>query len=214
MVCGKDQGEHDANLDRFLNIAIKYNLTLNYDKCVFSAKSIDLLRYTIADGAIKPDPERLRPLRELPPPHDLQSLRRVIGMFAYYAKWIPRYSEKIHPLVHCKNFPRDAAVVKVFNCLKDNISNSVVLSIDSTVPIVVETDASNHAIAATLNQSGRPVAFFSRTLSGSEQRHSAIEKEAYAMVEALRKWRHYLLGNHFTLVMDQRSVAFMFDGKN
>ena len=67
-------GEHDANLDRFLNIARKYNLTLNYDKCVFSAKSIDLLGYTIADGAIKPDPERLRPLRELPSPHDLQSM--------------------------------------------------------------------------------------------------------------------------------------------
>ena len=63
----------------------------------------------------------------------------------------------------------------------------MVLTIDSTVPLVVETDASDHAIAATLNQSGRPVAFFSRTLTGSEQRHSAVEKEAYAIVEALRK---------------------------
>ena len=203
-------GEHDTNLDRFLNIARKYNLTLNYDKCVFSAKSIDLLGYTIADGAIKPDPERLRLLRELLPPHDLQSLRRVIGMFVYYVKWIPQYSEKIHPLVHCKNFLLDTAVLNAFSSLKDDISNSVVLSIDSTVPIVVETDASDHAIAVTLNQSGRPVTFFSRTLSGSEQRHSAIEKEAYTIVEARRKWRHYLLGNHFTLVTDQRSVAFMF----
>ena len=46
-VCGKNREEHDANLDRFLNIARKYNLTLNYDKCVFSAKSIDLLGYTM-----------------------------------------------------------------------------------------------------------------------------------------------------------------------
>ena len=56
-VCGRDQGEHDMNLDRFLSIARKYNLTLNYEKCVFSARSIDLLGYTIADGTIKPDPE-------------------------------------------------------------------------------------------------------------------------------------------------------------
>ena len=105
-------------------------------------------------------------------------------------------------------------MVQAFNGLKEDISNSVVLSIESTVPMVVETDASDHAIAATLNQSGRPVAFFSRALSNSEQRHSAVEKEAYAIVEALRKWRHYLLGNRFTIVTDQKSVAFMFDGKN
>ena len=77
----------------------------------------------------------------------------------------------------------------------------------------METDASDVAISATLNQQGRPVAFFSRTLSGSEKHHSAVEKEAYAIVEAIRKWRHYLLGTHFKLVTDQKSVAFIYDHK-
>ena len=67
-VCGRNREEHDANLNKFLSVAGRYNLTLNYDKCVFSAKSIDLLGYMIADGTIKPDLERLRPLRELSPP--------------------------------------------------------------------------------------------------------------------------------------------------
>jgi len=90
-------------------------------------------------------------------------------------------------LVHCKDFPLGAAVVKVFDELKDDIANSAVQTVDGSLPLVVETDASEYAIAATLNQSGRPVAFFSRTLTGSEQRHSSVEKEAYAIVEALRK---------------------------
>ena len=55
------------------------------------------------------------------------------------------------------------------------------------------------------------MAFFSRTLSQSEKHHSAVEKEAYAIVEAIRKWKHFLTGRHFTLVTDQKSVAFMFD---
>ncbi len=46
-------------------------------------------------------------------------------------------------------------------------------------------DASQHAIAATLNQAGQPVAFFSQTLSKSEQKHSSIEKETYAIIESL-----------------------------
>ena len=66
-------------------------------------------------------------------------------MFAYYAKWIPRYSEKIRSLVQCKEFPLGAAVVKVFNELKDDIANSVVRTIDSSLPLVVETDASEFA---------------------------------------------------------------------
>ena len=87
------------------------------------------------------------------------------------------------------------------------------VSVDRDTPLTVETDASDVAISTTLNQRGRPVAFFSRTLSPSERSHSSVEKEAYAIVEAIRKWRHYLLGAHFKLVTDQRSVAFMSDMK-
>ncbi|KER23840.1 hypothetical protein T265_14560, partial [Opisthorchis viverrini] len=54
--------------------------------------------------------------------------------------------------------------------------------------------------------------FFSRTLNPSEKNHSAIEKEAYAIVESIRKWRHYLLGRPFKLTTDQRSVTFMYGG--
>ena len=40
---------------------------------------------------------------------------------------------------------------------------------------------------------------------------SSVEKEAQAIVEAVRYWRHFLTGKHFRLVTDQRSVAFMFN---
>ena len=65
------------------------------------------------------------------------------------------------------------------------------------VQLEVETDESDYAIAATLNQNGRPVAFFSRTLTKSEHHHPPVEKEACAIVEAVQEWRHYLQGRHF-----------------
>ena len=58
-------------------------------------------------------------------------------------------------------------------------------SSDDTKLFVVETDASDFTMAAPLNQEGRPVASFSRTLDKSEMNHHPVEKEAYAIVESI-----------------------------
>ena len=89
----------------------------------------------------------------------------------------------------------------------------VVCTIDEHVPFEVETDASEFAITATLNQNGRPVAFFSNTLQGAEIRHAYIEKEAQAIIETIRHWKHYLTGRHFSIKTDRRSVAYIFNNK-
>jgi len=209
-ICGKTQEQHDINLKKFIGAANTYNLTINNDKSSFSLKSINLLGYHISNKSIKPDPSRLEPLKNLPPPRDTASLRRTLGMFSHYASLIPDYATKVIPLARSA-FPLSKAGLQSFETLKSEIIGSVVSCIDPNAQFIVETDASESTIAATLTQSNRPVAFFSRILSPSEQRHSSIEKEAQAIVEALRKWRHYLIGKHFKLITDQRSVAFMFD---
>ena len=210
-VCGRDQREHDRNLKRFMDAVKKYNLTLNEEKCTFSARSIKLLGYLISNGSVKPDPDRLKPLLNLPVPASAHALQRAIGIFAHHSRWISHYSEKIRPLIQSKCFPLSETVVQAFENLKRDISNAVVSAIDDNIPFQVETDASEFAIAATLTQAGQPVAFFSRTLSDSEQKHSSVEKEAYAIIESVRYWRHYLLGRHFRILTDQKSVSFMFD---
>ena len=129
-------------------------------------------------------------------------------MFAYYSHWIPKFSEKIRPLITNDTFPIPENVNICFEEMKKEIANSIVYRIDYSIPFEVETDASDHTIAASLNQAGRPVAFFTRTLNKSELSHSAVEKEAYAIVESIKQWKHFLLGRHFKLITDQKSVSF------
>ncbi|GFV21941.1 retrovirus-related Pol polyprotein from transposon opus [Trichonephila clavipes] len=186
-MCGKDQKEHDDNLEKFMTVAKKYNLTLNEDKCTYSSNSVHLLGYIIQDGIIKPDPERLKPLRDTPVPKDSSALQRK------------------------KQFPLSRDAVLTFNSLKDDVANAALTTIEDDIPFRVETDSSDFAIGATLSQAGRPVAFFSRTLHASELRHSSPEKEAYAIVESLRHWRHFLMGKHFEVFTDQQVVAFVFN---
>jgi transposase InsO family protein len=213
LICGKTQDEHDKNFERFSQAAKKARFTFNQEKSVLSVRSIDFLGYSISHGSLQPDPERLKPLKDMPVPNNIGSLRRILGLFSYYSPWISRYSDKIRPLVKAHVFPLNSDAVAAFQLLKDDICSAAIQSVDESIPFTVETDASDYAIAATLNQLGRPVAFYSRTLTPSETRHSSVEKEAYAIVEALRKWKHYLAGRHFTLITDQRAVAFMFNSK-
>jgi hypothetical protein len=210
-ICGKDQMHHDQNLDKFMEAARKYNLTYNESKCEFSTTKLAILGYIIENGEMRPDPERLKPLLELSPPVDLRSQKRIMGFFAYYSKWICNFSDKIKVLKEVKQFPLSKEALDAFQSLKDEVVRSVVGAIDESVMFTVETDASDGALAATLNQAGRPVAFFSRTLKSSEVNQASVEKEAQAIVEAVRYWRHYLTCRHFKLITDQRSVAFMFN---
>ncbi|GFU50197.1 retrovirus-related Pol polyprotein from transposon opus [Trichonephila clavipes] len=189
IVCGKDQKEHYDNLEKFMTVAKKYNLTLNEDKCTYSSNSVHLIGYIIQDGIIKPDPERLKPSRDMPVPKDSSALQRALGMFAHYCRWIPGFSKKIRPLLGKKQFPLSRDAVLTFNSLKDDVTNAALATIEDDIPFRVETDSSDFAIGATLSQAGRPVAFFSRTLHASELKHSSPEKKHMPL------WNHFVIGD-------------------
>ena len=210
-VGGFTQAEHDANVQAFYDMVKKYELTLNHDKSIISVKEINMLGYLISHLTLKPDPERMKPLLNLPLPTDSKSLARALGLFAYYSQWIKQFSDKIKPLTQGTAFPMDNSLISAFESLKSDVVSSSLASPNGRDKLVIETDASDIALSARLNQNGRPIAFFSRTLQPHEKRHPAIEKEAAAIVEACRKWRHYLYNSRFRLVTDQRSVSFIFN---
>ena len=55
-------------------------------------------------------------------------------------------------------------------------------------------------------QDGHPLAFFSKKLGPRRRSASAYHKEWYAIVEAVHKWRQYLLGREFVIRSDQKSL--------
>ena len=61
----------------------------------------------------------------------------------------------------------------------------------------VETDMSEHAIREVLSQEQdrkwKPIAFLSRTMQPAERNYEIYDKKLLAIVEALTKWRQYLL---------------------
>ena len=170
-----------------------------------------MLGYQISQGNICPDPERMQPLLDLPVPGSAPSLKRALGLFSYYSPWVEKFSDKIQPLIKVSKFPLTVEAVQAFNDVKKSIVNASVGCPNDTDLLVLESDASDVALSASLNQNGKPIAFFSRTLQIHERRHSPIEKEACAIVEACRKFRHYIVGRRFLLITDQQAVSYMYN---
>ena len=193
-VGGKDQQSHDQNLKALEQAALKEHFTFNENMCQFNRSQINLLGHLVGNDVIKPDPERITALNELKPSKTKKELQRILGLFSYYAKWVPNLSQIIRPLVETKAFPLSEEASEAIRIMKNKLANATLQLINESLPFTLETDASDFAIGATLNQNGRPVAFHARTLNNAEQKHSSVEKEAYAVIEALRKVETFTFG--------------------
>ena len=79
---------------------------------------------------------------------------------------------------------------------------------------MVCTDASLEGIGAVLMQNGRVIAYESRKLKDHELNYPTHDLELAAVVHALTRWRHFLLGHKFELHSDHRSLQYIFTQPN
>jgi hypothetical protein len=80
----------------------------------------------------------------------------------------------------------------------------------------VHVDALAITLGAILAQRGEgdldhPIAFTRRKLSDSEHNYNMTEREGLAMVYALQKFRHYLLGKHFKMFTDHSALKYLIN---
>ena len=73
----------------------------------------------------------------------------------------------------------------------------------------VDYDASHVGIGVVLSQAGRPIAFFSEKLNEVRKNYSTYDVEFYAIVQALRHWRHYLVPKEFVLFTDHIALKYV-----
>ena len=96
-------------------------------------------------------------------------------------------------LKNIKVFPLDHLSLSDFEKLKSSVASATLQACDNNNLFIIECNTSEVAVSATLNQSGHPVAFFSRTLSKCELHYPSLEKEAVSIVESICKWSYLLV---------------------
>ncbi|GKD74956.1 ty3-gypsy retrotransposon protein [Tanacetum coccineum] len=112
-----------------------------------------------------------------------------VCQFLFFAK----RQEIVQVAVWCKPLPR--------------LSEAPILGLPSFENmLIVEADASDVGIGAVIMQNGKPLSYFSRRLGPRMRLAATYQKELFAIVEAVYKWRQYFLGHRFTICTDHRSL--------
>ncbi len=154
-----------------------------------------------------------------PRPRTRKELQRFLGLPNYLRTFVDSDSRLAKPLTDltspkCK-FIWSRQKEATLQELKQALTKAPVLRhVDPTKPFFIEPDASNFAIGAGLSQSHgnkrHPVAYHSRKLLSAEQNYSIHDKELLAIIDALRTWRHLLLGSvpPVTILSDHRNLTF------
>jgi hypothetical protein len=94
--------------------------------------------------------------------------------------------------------------------LKRKITEQPILVLpDFQKTFQVKCDASGFAIGAVLSQEDRLIAYFSKKLNEAKIKYSTYDKEFYAIIQALKKWRHYLIPKEFVLYSDNHALKFV-----
>ena len=95
------------------------------------------------------------------------------------------------------------------------ISPPILVYPDFTKKFYLYTDASDSGYGAVLSQKNsngqeRVISYISTTLKTSEKNYSTTEKEAAAVVWAMKQLRHYLLGTIFEIITDHNALRWLF----
>lgn len=145
-----------------------------------------------------------------PQPVSIKQLRGFLGLTGYYRRFIQGYAHVAAPLTDMlkkDKFHWTEEATEAFKKLKMAMTKAPVLRLpDFETTFIIETDASNIRIGAVLMQHEQPIAFFSKKLGQRLQGASAYHRELYAIVEAVYKWRQYLLGRFFIIRTDHKSI--------
>lgn len=130
-----------------------------------------------------------------------------LGAVQYWRRFITNFSiitAPLHTLTSMKEVIQwGGRQWKSFETLKENISTVPELALlDLQQPFEIETDASDYAMGVVLMQQKKPICYHYKKFSQTVINYSTYDKELYALVQSVKKWKHYLIGKETIINTD------------
>ena len=224
IVHGATEEEFLARLRKVLKRLREYKVTVNPSKCRFGLSEIEYVGHVIDPTGLNFSQDKKDKVRDFPLPVMAKHVKSFIGLANYFRDHIHNHSSIMVPLQKMiLNYEKSRKVVwteeakESFEHIKKAISDCAKLYfIDddtNTNPVFLYTDASDYGIGAYLYQvkddKEHPIQFISKAFDKTQLNWHTGEKEAYAIIYAIRKLKPLLRDIHFTLKTDHKNLTYI-----
>ena len=219
VVFSKDMASHARDLEKVLGALQAAGFTLRGSKCAFGKTSITHLGFQYDVDGVSPSANRIQTVLNWPVPTSPKELRSFLGLANFYRRFVHNYADIAAPLTTLTSskvpFTWNPQHQEAFDSLRQALTSPPILDYPShDDQFVLTTDASDVGIGAILSTlRGTVIEYASRTLSSAERQYTTTEKECLAIVWAVRKFRHFLLGAPFTLETDHKPLEWLESAK-
>jgi hypothetical protein len=186
-------------------------LTLHWGKTSLFVSSMKHLGLIFASRGRIFDPSRTAKILAFPIPTNASTVRSFVQTCQITRPHIKNFSEMARPLTRLTGSKvafqwRDEIEGESFRLIKHAVSSAVErYGYDSTVPSILESDASDYGGGCVIKQVGsdgkeRAILYDSFVLSQAEKKYVTFKKELCAIMHALKRWQCYLGGMKETII--------------
>jgi hypothetical protein len=215
LVYSKNEEEHAGHLHVVIQHLREHRLYAKLSKCDFWLKEIKFLGHTISEAGIAVDPDKVQEVMNWKPPTTVHQIRSFLGLTGYYRRFILDFSRIAKPMTELlkkgAKFVWGQKCEDAFHTLRQHLTTAPVLAqpnISKTFDVYC--DASGIGLGCVLMQDNRVIAYASRALRPHEQNYPTHDLELAAVVHTLKMWRHYLMGTHYNIFTDHKSLKYIF----
>ena len=203
--------DHDRKLRALLERCQNRGMVLNQDKLKLRVKRVKFMGHVLTANGLEPDPDKVKAIKEMPRPQNVEDAQRLNGFVNYLGKFLPHLAEAMEPIRRLTRkdirWQWAEEQERAFKKVKAMVVESPVLSYYNPVlPLDVQCDASQKGLGAALLQQGKPIAYISRALTSTEQRYAQMEKEMLAIVFALERFHQYTFGRPVHVYSDHKPL--------
>jgi len=220
-----DFEDHLARIGQVLERLQKAGLRVNLNKSAFAKTEFKYLGYWVTQEGMRPLTSKVEAITAMKTPKTLKQLRSFLGMVNFYRDMWKGRSHILSPLTDLtkkdpknpnnKSKIRDISKywtethTQSFEKVKEVISSETLLAFpDFTKPFHVHVDASDIQLGGVISQDNKPIAFYSRKLTPTQQNYTTSEREMLSVVETLKEYRNILLGQNIVVYTDHKNNTY------
>jgi hypothetical protein len=188
-----------------LEKAREYDLYFKAKKCKFRKPKIEYLGLVVEERKMAMDPAKLKKILDWPAPKTVKEVRSFIEFGNFYCHFVKGFSHLAHPLHDLlkkgKKFVWSEECQESFDQLKKRFTEEPVLMMpDHLKPFQIQVDSllfTTGGILTQMNTNGdrHPCTYLSKSLTKEQRTYDTGDRELLAIIQALKKWRHYILLN-------------------